>query len=555
VLGNKTRFVLPLLITVIFLFRILVFAGSYGSVEHDSGWYLGVAKNLAIRGIYASYTNSVVSPGVGAFPSIFHRYSVQDANGFIYFPAAVTVGPGYVVPEAIVIKFFGSGWWQYRAWPLLGFTLMLFLSLYTVWRLGGVSALVFFAGWLWIIPQFTTQFAYEAYSEDIAFLFLLSGFYFLFLSLKTKHQILFALLGGICLSFSYLTKELFLLPIMGFVAFAIWDLYKYRFNKQYLLRKWLIFFAGAFIPVIIFNTYEYTYVLSHFGSKGWQAVQEDNKLVFMQGGSGFGSIDAIAQSLFILPGKVTIWEDIGSNIPIIMWIAFLLSPFAFLLSLKPREKVFCTSLYLAAVFSFLWYILLSTDGWARHIWQGLIIGMMLISISLGILNKHSTAQKKKILWITVGILCLISANYRVLSYSPILPPSTITYWKSIDKIRGQDGFPCCEILSFQDQKQVISFFSQRIKPNDRIYFLGGYLVADISPLVDKVFYPLQRYINLDGKNPDGGNSYVIVGPYQQGLWSLEPPDYVPEVKKTICKTIIFQNPSYLVCTIKPLQKK
>lgn len=548
-----TRFILPLIITSLFLFRILFFVSAYGAIEHDSGWYLGVAKNLALRGIYASYTNSVTNPGVGSFPSIFNRYSVQDANGFIYFPAGVTVGPGYIIPEAIILKFFGSGWWQYRMWPLIAFTLMLFLSLYTVKRLGGLTALVFFAVWLWIIPQFTTQFAYESYSEDIAFLFLLSGFYFLFLSKNDKYNTLFAFLGGLSLSFSYLTKTLFLLPIFGVIAFVIGDLYRYKTDKRHLFTKWLVVAVGIVVPIIIFSAYEYTFLVSNFGSNGWQAVQADNRLVFSQGGSGFGNIDAFIQSVSNMPLKFTIWRDIGSNIPLLLWVGFLLTPIALVWYTKTQEKVFFVALYLAAIFSFLWYLLLSTDGWARHIWQGLIISMMLISISLGIVNIYLTNQKKWILWISVSFLCIVSLNYSLLSYSPLLPGSTISSWKSIAKIRGEDGFPCCTMLSLQDQKQIVMFFSQDIKQNDRIYFLAGYLEADVSPLVDKVFYPAERYIALGQKNPEGGNSYLIVGPYQQGPWSLESPEYATVVKKKLCKTIVFQNPSYFLCTINTIQ--
>ena len=87
-----------------FLFRVIFFASEFGAVEHDSGWYLGVARNLAQRGIYASYTNTIREEGIGAQPSIHGRFSVQDNNGYSYFPAGVTAGPGYVIPQAILLK-------------------------------------------------------------------------------------------------------------------------------------------------------------------------------------------------------------------------------------------------------------------------------------------------------------------------------------------------------------------------------------------------------------------------------------------------------------------
>jgi len=113
------------LTVILFLARMVLFAGEFGGIEHDSGWYLGVARNLAERGIYASYTNTTTSGGVGAFPSIHGRFSVQDKNGFSYFPAGVTAGPGYIIPEAMIIKVFGFGWWQARAWPIITLGLLL----------------------------------------------------------------------------------------------------------------------------------------------------------------------------------------------------------------------------------------------------------------------------------------------------------------------------------------------------------------------------------------------------------------------------------------------
>ncbi len=528
-----------------------MFVGSYGGVEHDSGWFLGVAKNLALRGIYASYTNTIIKEGVGAFPSIHDRYSVQDAKGFVYFPAAVTVGPGYIIPEALIIKLFGSGWWQYRAWPLIAFTLMLFLALFVVWRIGGILALLFFTCWLWVIPQFTTQFAYEAFSEDIAFLFLLAGFFLLFLSEGSKRSILLSFLAGICMSFSYLTKTLFLLPIMGFVVFTQWDFFNFRENRKYWLKKWVVFVVGAIIPIALFFVYEYTYVLSHFGMQGWNAVQEDSRLVFVQLGSGIDFFNVFfSQNIDFMYKKYLIWMDVGSNLPIICWIAFLLSPLVFLYYLKKREKVLSLALYIASFLSFLWYMFLSTDGWGRHIWQGLMIGMMLMSISIGLIYKHYHFKNKQLFLIILGLVCLIFTNYSVLSFTLVLPASTIKTWATVRSVRGLDGFPSLSLPSLADQKQLVNYFSDYIKPNDRIYYLTKYLNAEVSPLVDKVFYPLMRFASLNQTNPFGGKSYLIIGPYQQGLWSLEPVGYVPYMKKFLCKKVVLQNPSYLLCTLK-----
>src|SRR3990167_7690110 len=141
---KKVNYIFVLLMVLPFLLRSVFFATHIGGVEHDSGWYLGVARNLAQRGIYASYTNTVTEAMKGTYPSIHGRVSVQDDNGFVYFPAGVTVGPGYIIPEALILKLFGYGWWQFRAWPLLAFMGLLILTFLIIWQVGGLLALILF---------------------------------------------------------------------------------------------------------------------------------------------------------------------------------------------------------------------------------------------------------------------------------------------------------------------------------------------------------------------------------------------------------------------------
>ena len=83
---KNLRIKIYFLVTVgLFLFRVVWFAANFGSIEHDSGWFLGVAKNLANRGIYASYINTVEVEGAGVYPSLRRGLSIQDEKGFSCF--------------------------------------------------------------------------------------------------------------------------------------------------------------------------------------------------------------------------------------------------------------------------------------------------------------------------------------------------------------------------------------------------------------------------------------------------------------------------------------
>lgn len=239
ILQNKKISFYILFSTFLFLLRVILFAGSYGGVEHDSGWYLGVAKNLAENGKYASYTNTVAQDGVGAFPSIHGRFSVQDKQGYVYFPAGVTAGPGYIIPEATILKIFGNGWWQYRAWPLLIFSLLILSLFVVIYLTGGFISLLIFQIWLWAVPQFYIAYAFEAYSETIAFFFLFLSFIFYYFFQKRK-SFSFVILSGLFLSFSVLTKDLFLVPACAYIPLLAYEL-KISKGKKTLIYK-LFFF-------------------------------------------------------------------------------------------------------------------------------------------------------------------------------------------------------------------------------------------------------------------------------------------------------------------------
>jgi hypothetical protein len=536
-------------IVLLFFTRTLLFVNSYGALEHDSGWNLGLAKNLSQRGIYASYTNTNIKDGNSNFENIHRRFSLQDENGFTYFPAAVGVGPGYIVPQSLMLKIFGNGWWQYRTWPLLGFILLLSISFFIVRKYGGVVGLLFFSVWLWMVPQFTIQMAYEALSEHIALLYLLSGYLCLYFYDQHK-KLWLPLLSGIMFSFSYLTKTIFVLPILGVLVYLQCDYFRFDKDRKLMLKKWLILFFGLLIPILTFNIYKHDYLNFHFGEKGLNAQRQEQRLVFSQSGSGADPAGFIFQSRDFLSQKLSVWSDVGIRVPIFIWVRLLLSPIIFIKYPSGSGKIFLTSLYFAALVSFIWYLFFSPDGWGRHIWQGLFIGMLLISISLGLVFAQITA-KYRILFLTLLIpICLFLVNFQVVNAALVFDKSIITDWATVRKSRGLDGFPTNPILSLQDQKELVNFFSRNIKSDDRVYYLLGFLNAEISPLVDKVFYSIERYVSDGQKNPDGGKAILIIGPYQQGIWSDRPENYVSEVKANICNQILFQNPSYLLCTIK-----
>lgn len=544
----KIYFVLT---TLFFLARVIVFVNQYGGVEHDSGWYLGVARNLAERGIYASYTNTITEEGKGAYPSIHGRFSVQDENGFSYFPAGVTVGPGYVIPEAFILKLFGYGFWQYRAWPLISFTGLLMLLFYFTWVIGGFISLLILQVWLWATPQLYITYAFEAFSEHTAVFYTLLSFLMFYLSKKFNNLIYFRFLSGIFLSFSYLTKNLSALTLAAFLPIFIFEVFTCRKKVKSLVVNWFVFFCGLAIPIILFEYYRYFYLISHFGIEGWETIQKDIRLHFQSGGSGVTNLNNFDWTF--ISKKINLWSEIGIKQNLLFWILFFTSPIIITLTTKGRKLLLISLFFFSSLSILSWFVLISPTGWIRHDWIGILTAMVLVSCVIGLfINlKFADWNKKVILDTFILLFILTIVRFDKIEISPFLNKQNIDHWRITRYKEGLQGLPSSPIFSLTDQKETIEFFKNFIKEKDRIYYLYGYLVSEMSPLVDKVFYPFDRYKNLNFQNPDGGGSFLIFGPYQEGPETLVPLNHISIHSMQYCEKTVLSNPSYVICRLKP----
>lgn len=545
--SNKYFFHLYFVITIgLFLSRTLIFVSQLGGIEHDSGWFLGVARNLAERGIYASYTNTIKEEGKGAYSSIHGRFSVQDDKGFSYFPAGVTVGPGYILPEAILLKIFGYDFWQFRLWPLLTYIGLIILVFLIAYELGGLGSLILIQVWFWLAPQLTIQFSYESYGEHVALFYLLLSFYLMSLSWKKKKKYFLYALSGFLFSITILTKYLYLIASIGFFLLALVSLIRIpkRINTLKFWTVWLVFLA---LPILIFGLYEYIFIISNFGRQGWEAISKDFIQHFKSNGSGLG-LSAIDWKF--VARKTTFWEEVGL-MPISGWVFTLMSPFIFLGYRKQKNLILYILLFGAFLATAVWFVLLSGFGWTRHVWHGLIIGMILVTAVAG---KMWNNKKLRFGLILLAILAFFSPrlifNAGKFESKFFLDQKMIDRWYWTRNERGLQGLPANPILSLTDQKELKSFFENNVKSEDRIYYLGWFLVAEASPIVDKVFYTYDRYEYLQKENPQRGISYLILGPYQKGKLSIVDRSYAPSKIANLCDRVVFNNSSYMLCTLR-----
>jgi hypothetical protein len=177
--------------------------------------------------------------------------------------------------------------------------------------------------------------------------------------------------------------------------------------------------------------------------------------------------------------------------------------------------------------------------------------MMLISISLGIVILMRCRELKKeniVIVLLILVIIGVSVSWDKVEISPILNEQTIAKWR-VERKRGR-GIPHAAIVNLEEQKEAVKFFEERIGEKDRIYYLGVFHVGEISTLTDKVFYSAVRYLNNNCENPNGGSSYLILGPYEQGIWSIVPSEVVEEAIKECCDRLIFANHSYSIWNLR-----
>ncbi len=141
-----------ILLTLCQLIRLINFITVYGGLEHDSGWALGTSRSLAETGRYAAMASTIADLTPGGTPNIYGRYNVQDEDGRVYF-APDSIGAGSIVPNAIIIKLFGPGFWQYRFGPLLFLFVALLSASFLLYQVGGLLSIIITNLFLFFYPS------------------------------------------------------------------------------------------------------------------------------------------------------------------------------------------------------------------------------------------------------------------------------------------------------------------------------------------------------------------------------------------------------------------
>lgn len=541
-MSRRLPFLVILLGSALLLLRVLVFAGQHGGIEHDSGWFLGVARNLAEHGIYASYTNTIPDreePGVGQ--SIHGRPSVQDEHGYTYFPAGDSVGPAYTIPEALIIRIFGNGLWQYRLWPLLTFTILLLLASAVIWKIGGTWGVLLFQVWLWLVPNVYLIFAFEAFSEPIATMYLLLGIvcYALSFEKKTTHRTTLMAAFGVLAGLAVLTKTVALMSAAMAAPLFLWELIEYRKEWRKVMLRWAIFAAAALAPFVLFELYRFIALTSQFGMEGWYAANKDFVLHFDR-----ASNSGLPQDWHLVISKLKMWNHAGIRAwvapAVVIWTMMLLGPVLVMPRLPKPDQKLLRGLLCGTLCTFVWFIVLDQNARMRYGWIGLMFSMILLCAIAGF-AMTGFWKHKRTKWISAACLLFVLVGMEPAAVYPqfFLTPEMEVQWKMLPTAGPMETLPHVPVFSLEDQTDMARYIQTSLAPNDRIHYLGGLLVTEMAAISGRVFYPIGRY-EFNKGNPDGGRSFVILGPYQRGPLSAD-------VDK--CEGSVHENASYQLCLL------
>ncbi|MBT3983483.1 MAG: hypothetical protein HOE90_19160 [Bacteriovoracaceae bacterium] len=549
-------FIVSMLTLTLFI-RAVLFANDHGAVEHDSGWYIGTAWNLANNYKYASLISTSYKPGVGASRSIHTRPIVQDKEGHNYFSAGVTVGPGYIIPQAILFFIFGDGPWVNRAWPLMGYLLLVFFSLATVYYLGNWLSLLAFFLFLYSTPRFSIQFAFEAFSEHIAVLFGLLAFIVFHINTfqnKRDYQKKWVyLVSGMLVSMSYLTKMLGLFIVPAFLTPFFMQMYQSD-NKKETLKLWFIWGFGILIPIIAYEAYRFLILTIKFGFSAWQASNEEIKSVLNSGGSGVSNLKNMSLEIFV--GRWKVWKYAGIYESSAFGILFILCLIGIIYFSKKKDRLINYHFITMGLPLVIWFCSLSKTGWFRHIWIGAWFVVMTLAIGWGYLSERQREFSLK-LWVFTIFTQGIYFSYVIFSTNPYfdmkyrLGASVVENWNNT---RGYAGLPSVTLFDQKEQNEYVDWIVKNVKPEDTLFFDGWMLVAEIPPLIKRTTHCFSKYKEM--RPTMKGKSYLMFGPYQlKSPIRIKDDKYVNTIKEAVCSKTVFKNPSYHLCEVDPEKHK
>jgi hypothetical protein len=349
-LGTLVRLGLcaPPLLALLLLLLTLYRYAAVVPVSFDGALNLNTAASL------------VAGTGYGLFYDAFFPFPAQTDGPFI-LPAALLIwvfGVSPLVTQAVNLAYVA-------ALILLLVALLVRLGLPLWAALAGTLATV-------SVPGFA-EYGMNGYGEVPAFTWYIAGILVLGTVFRSAPPRAVALLAGVFLALSYLTKVVALVLVVPVFAVAVWFAWRKQFGWAAVWNLCL----GFVVPVLSWEAYRLLSIGSVGGYAGWWKLQLGQ--VFHQSGAshGFGGLVTKAVEHCLILRSLT-------GLDAFVLLALLVLPVLLFLAartrLSPDARFLLLCLLLSGALYFAWWILLTPTSmtWLRRIVNGLMLHQLLI---------------------------------------------------------------------------------------------------------------------------------------------------------------------------------
>lgn len=581
----------PVLVTTILiayqLVRIIAFIDLHGGIEHDGGWMLSISRSLAERGSYTTMVSTIAEPSVPGGINVDQKFDIQDADGRIWFFTGNGIGPASIIPDALVLKLFGSSFWALRAGPLIFFTLFLALTSYLLYQLAGLWAIVLFHAYLFFYPHISIFLSYEAMGEVPAMLYIIWAYLaFAAATLKQRRRHLHFFLAGLVISLALNAKLIALWSISGILLWAgllwLFGLVQKQRGNFIKFSELLSLGLGTASLVLLWELVHLV-VLTSLTDFDLYLRHAQQRLTFiLDDGSGVG--------LQIHSGAEFFWDKffiLSEVAHPARWVTALLFGaiffgglgLAWLWRREPWRQNLLVPIWLGWLANSAWFVGLAKTGWPRHFWFGLVLAMILLCVIIitllrwglvsddshqrsavssqqprdrkeepGIRGQQSSIANRQSSIAGVVLLALVLWGFAVQPHVRgfFLPDAIVPYWQEKQITNKYDaGLPWI-IIPRQAQSEVVDYIAQ-LPPEAHIFYPGQHKSAEITPQTGRLQLPLNRRNYLQPHPAD----IVIIGPSLISPWKapIQRQDLLNLVRQE-CPNPAVQNDYYMLCPIK-----
>lgn len=565
-------------LTVYQIIRIIIFVNVYGGIEHDGGWMLSISRSLAEQGTYTTLVSTIVDPRLPGGINIDQKFDIQAADGRIWFFTGNGIGPASIVPDALVLTLFGTGFWALRAGPLIFYALFLLLAAYILYRLAGLGAVVLFHGFIFFYPHISIFLGYEAMGEVPSMVYVLWAYLACGAALRATGRRRRSFLGaGLVAGLALIAKIITLWSLSGIFMWTglLWlaGLVGARTGRLVApfeppgrvrpkLSELLALAGGAVLPMIVWELVHLV-VLTRLAGFAMYLRQTQQRIGFIvDDGSGLGSAQYVGPEFFW--DKFFLLSEVTHPqrwVTAIMFVVILVGGLGFIWHWRrqTQKQDLLALMWLGWLANMAWFVGLAKTGWPRHLWFGLVLAVLLLcvitvaSIRLG-LEKARTdgalvSLARSPLAAGVLLLGLIGWGFAVQPYvwGLTLPDEIVPYWQA-KQINNKYGASLpWMIIPRAAQGEIVAYLDQ-LPPEANIYYPAHHKAAEIAAQVGRVLYPLDRRPFMEPHARDVALiSPTLISPWQEAGRRAA----LLEQVRAACPQPILANDYYMICPFPP----